>query len=276
MGWNVWASGGDSLTNVCSDARLRRPNSPRSWGVFGDLQLDLRQSNRAGQGNWRVGVPFTDLADLAARFQRGIVVPESRVGCGSDARIQPRGVDRLAIAVHGSAGGGVTTGGRFFINGLRGTPLTPDNLGQFRAQLTSVFGYTADNAVIFLMGCLAGRGAEGSRLLRTLSSAWPSRTFVAFTTILTGRSSFQNIRGNRCDEAGFRDTGTAMPGAVDTEERIENPRTRMWEHLGDPDYPADYYRLRWDLLQWADENSRHAKVMQNGRFRPGHGDEVDS
>ena len=265
MTWNVWASLADSNTTVCADARVYVPEA--HW--YGTSYVpDVSGANhRQGQGGWRVGVPAADLADLAARLERGVVVPDSAPGCGADLRVHAGDIDRLALAAHGDAGGGVVDGGRFFPDGTRAPALTPETVANRRPTLERILRYTSPNATVFLTGCQAGQGPQGTALLLALSALWPTRTFVAFANVLASGngSAILNSTRSGCSNPGFRDTGVGFPGAVDPGAYVLDAR-RNYQY---GEYGAR--RQVWDTLAWADEHSPGAKVVRQGAVLRGAG-----
>ncbi|WP_437850750.1 hypothetical protein [Sorangium sp. So ce363] len=97
------------------------------------------------------------------------------------------------------------------------------------------------------MGCMAGQGDDGTRLLTELSLIWPRRLVVGFTTI--GYRHPMHMMPHPAQDP-FQ-----LPGMRDT--NIEN------EVLVNP-HALD--RLWSDLVKmpWASEYSPHAKIARNG------------
>jgi len=239
MSLAVWACARDVPIYVCSDARLtdRSRINIISRSVTGTDQDH-------GQANWQVGINFVDLADLVAQL-RSFQVPEHVSGGGRQVR---RGqITRLAINAHGNWG-------EVFINGQTHTPtLTADSLRALHEQLHQIGLMTPNSrdnpAVILLVGCVAGTGEPGNRLLRGLSRLWPNRKVVGFTTIGFSHGGEMSRSGDGCTEPGMRDTHATSPGEAD------RSAGRYWTD-----------RRAWP---WASETSPHAKVALNDRIISG-------
>src|SRR3989449_1684193 len=153
----------NDLGLVCEDARV--PSNPRS------LMTPFR-----GQQGWQIGIPFQTLADLAARLQRGVPIPDdirrAQPSLGSTAGAGQ--IDRLAMFAHGWPGG-------FFVDGDGHTDLSARNFEAFRASLLAIGRFVAggdetrqrnDLPTIYLMGCEAGRGSGGAALFKLLFPCW--------------------------------------------------------------------------------------------------------
>jgi hypothetical protein len=119
-----------------------------------------------------------------------------------------------------------------------------DTLNQFKKMWDFFNNVMTDDGIVFLMGCLAGRGDEGTQLLTQLSLQLRPRKVVGFTT--NGFQSTTNQRREGGDgemEPGVRDTDVPLRVA---DEQI----LKRWEDL--------------NLLPWQSETSPHSKVAQNG------------
>jgi hypothetical protein len=194
-----------------------------------------------GQSGWQIGLNFTTLNDLANQLST-MVRPGWVAGTGTIGRGEIR---QLAIHSHGNAG-------ILLVNGRDGTPLTATSSGM-HGDLHRIGLMTPDDranpAVILLVGCLAGRGAEGTALLTALSRVWPNRLVVAFATLGYVAGGAMKRNGEFCTEPGMRDTDAVNPGEAD--------RTLPGHWTG---------RAAWP---WASEASTHAKVALNGAITRG-------
>jgi hypothetical protein len=192
-----------------------------------------------GQGGWDVGVNFVGLHDLATKLFHNPVCPPDR-----STPIRRGEVTRLAINAHG------TLGAQVFINGTGKEPLTPDTIKVYYQDLNDIGLATSEtNTVILFMGCLAGQGKDGSRLLLALADIWPGRKVVGFLTNgyapggpMTRRRSV-GCSEELCTEPGMRETDSRGSTMDPTQEK---------------DYLSRWNQL--DKLPWASEFSRSAKV----------------
>lgn len=242
MPFTVWASSRDVPGVVCSDARLggldpeSRVPSRRHVGdglppLYPGGIVDDRPGG-SGQGGWDRGISFSSLEDLARALSGHPFTAGS--------------VSRLAINVHGLSG-------LLLVDGDGREGLTADNCYRppFRTSVDKIGLATRRDAVILFMGCLAGQGPEGTRLLKQLSKSWPGRQVVAFTTVGFAPAGMMHRAGAGCTEPGMRDTDVEYagfgPGAND-------PTTRrlgeMWPNL--------------QAMPWASERSPHAKIALRG------------
>jgi hypothetical protein len=237
MALAVWADAPDVPTFVCADARLR--------GSGGGLPYP--GGTTSGQGGWDMGFHFANLSDLADKLCRRPIATPAHV-CGNWIRDCPpirRGqVTRLAINAHGLAG-------QLYV-GSRGTiPLTADNAeSSFHSDLHDIGLSTSESATILLMGCVAGQGPDGTRLLQALQRVWPGRTIVAFATVGYAPGGMMKRPGEPCTEPGMRDTGV-FSGSLS------------------PELEARTHGTRWgDLtsMPWASEASPGAKVIRGARI----------
>lgn len=237
MGLAVWAEAPDVPGNVCSDARLRGGRL---------TALAYPKGAPFGQAGWDMGIRFKNLSDLANKLNYSPASTPKHV-CGnwvwSCPPIKKGQVTRLAIHVHGLPG-------KVFFSGQNreSLALTADNIRGFHKDLSAIGRCTAQSATILIVGCLAGQGADGTRLIKRLSGVWPGRQVVAFTTIGYVAGANQLRPGEACTEPGMRDTK-------------ETSRFLSWQqqqkHIG---------RAWNDLtrLPWASEKSPNAKVVRNG------------
>jgi hypothetical protein len=230
---NLWAYHADFAT-LCRSAELDDGSG-----------LSYPRGNRQGQAGWHVTVRFTSLADLATRLHD---LPMPAEFCGNwfqDCDPLRRGeILRLAILAHGDQGGQLAVEGR-----ASSVRLTADTVREHRADLHAIGLFTRrSGSTILLMGCLAGQGPEGTRLLRQLSRVWPGRRVVGFSTVGYRHPGEMKRRGDACELPGMRDTDApAYAFAADT-RRLD----AMW---------TDFARM-----PWASESSTHAKVVRDGRI----------
>jgi len=256
VGVSVWAMHND-LGLVCEDARI--PNNPRS------LMTPFR-----GQQGWQIGIPFQTLADLAARLQRGVPVPDdirrAQPSLGSTAGAGQ--IDRLAMFAHGWPGG-------FFVDGDGHTDLSARNFEAFRASLLAIGRFVAggdetrqrnDVPTIYLMGCEAGRGSGGTALLNLLSQCWRGRKVVGFVTIgLRIPTDMERPvpPNGMCYNPGFRLPPRCDPQFVAPEQANSCDIDRIQQMLANASFrPLDDTRF----LSWANEFSPYAKVSWMGQI----------
>jgi len=200
-----------------------------------------------GQAGWDLGLQFSSLSDLANKLNYNPVSTPKHV-CGNWFRdcdpIKRGQVRRLGIHVHGLPG-------RLFPSGQqkKNMAVHADNIGRFHKELHAIGLCTSRNdSTILLMGCLAGQGKEGTRLLRALSRVWPGRRIVAFSTIGFVSGGDQARPGERCTEPGMRDTSNIYPAMSWAQQ--QSTYGPIWKDL--------------KKLPWASERSPHAKVVHNG------------
>jgi hypothetical protein len=234
MALAIWANAPDVPGAVCADARLRGRNGGPAYPA----------GETYGQGGWDMGIQFSSLADLARKLFGSPVNTPSHL-CGNWVRdcapIRRGQVTRLAINAHGLAG-------QVFVNGRSGPALTSESVSASHGDLHNIGLSTSESAVILLMGCLAGQGAEGTRLLQALSRVWPGRTVVGFATIGYAPGGAMKRPGDPCTEPGMRDTSNTSGSLSSAVE--DRAYGGIWNDLG--------------RLPWASEVSPHAKVVQNG------------
>jgi hypothetical protein len=106
-----------------------------------------------------------------------------------------RKINKLGICAHGDIGG------RVHISSS--TVLTADNVDypEILSRLTQFGNFLTTNAQVIFYACAAGQGEEGARLLTRLSTLWPHRTIIGFTTYGFIATSFgaPNAPGNVYD-----------------------------------------------------------------------------
>jgi len=203
--------------------------------------LAYPKGDRQGQAGWHVAVKFKTLNDLASNVV-GLKMPKEYCGrwfrdCDA---IQRGEVTRLGIMVHGEQGG------KLYVHGKGKKPvLTADTVPQFHADLHRIGLATSQNASIIFMGCLAGQGDGGTKLLVALSKCFPGRKVIGFATLGYRHPGAMKRPGQACELPGMRETDAPA-------EIYQNPPKydRQW---GD-----------FDALPWASEHTRHAKVAMNG------------
>ena len=213
-------------------------------GLDVDPKLSYPAGNEHGQAGWDVAVKYQDLADLAKLLSGGLAAaPETCTkwfGC-NPVPIQPGEVWRLAIMAHGDQGGVIA------VDGKDHPPfLTAKTVAARHGDLHTIGLATRRGSTIILMGCLAGQGELGTRLLMELSTVWPGRQVVGFTTAGYGHPGAMKKRGESCVYPGMRDTDVtaylfADPPKLD----------KLW---------SDFVKM-----PWASETSEHAKVVLDGK-----------
>jgi hypothetical protein len=232
----IWSQAPDVPTTVCEDARLDG----------GGAGLGYPLGNAKGQAGWDMGLQFKDLAHLADRLSRAPAATPSHT-CGNWVRrcapIQRGQVTRLGTHAHGLPG-------RIYFGGRGQKALDETNIDDFAADLEAIGRSLDSRASVLVMGCLAGAGKPGTKLLERLSGHyWPGRTVVAFATIGFVSGGDMLRRGEFCAEPGMRDTDNRSPALSWAQQQ------------------ADYGPIWKDLkrLPWASETSPHAKVAVDGR-----------
>ena len=247
---SVWAANEDVQIFVCPDARLRdRGQSPWPWQ---DPVISATDKTY-GQAGWDVGINFSNLEDLVNKLEN-LIVPDYAIGSGHERRIRPGELLRLAINAHGEPG-------VLFVDGTPRAsetrmPLRADTArGWHRDSLRRIGLLTPRDGtgIILLVGCEAGRGAEGTNFLLTLSRVWPNCKIVAFTNYgWAGGVGHMTRSSEVCTEPGMRD----MPEEFHSlpKQRREAACGRIWNNLG--------------RLPWASETSPNAKIVRNGRIIP--------
>lgn len=155
--------------------------------------------------------------------------------------VQRGEIVRLAIMCHGDQGG------QLLVNGKNRTPvLTVDTINQFHDDLHKIGLFTREKgSTILFMGCAAGQGLPGTRLLIALSKVWPGRRVVCFTTLGYRHPGAMSRSGEHCEEPGMRVTEARA-------SLYANPP--KWDGLWS----------KFAELPWASDTSIHAKVAKNG------------
>lgn len=227
---SVWAYHTDFGT-LCRNAQLDEGTG-----------LSYPQGNKQGQADWHVAIPFKTIEDLSQKLLNGVPMP--RQYCGNFFRdCDPIGrgeIVRLAIMAHGSKGGKVMVNGR-----SASSFLTPETVPAFHDALHNIGLYTRQTSIILLMGCLAGQGLEGTRLLILLSRVWPERKVVGFSTLGYRHPGAMKRPGEPCELPGMRDTDG-------------------WDEIAAKPATWDKQWSDFTTLPWASETSPHAKVSLNG------------
>jgi hypothetical protein len=226
---NVWMT---VIGEVCEDAFLHQKGKS-------DITIGSDATN--GQAGWDIGITYS-----SGGFNPGLLQVIKR-------RCQPFYINKLAINAHGGNSKIPGTGGEFDVNGIDSTkpehppidpPLTVPTIIQFAPMWQFFRRVIIDDGILFLMGCLAGRGDQGTQLLTELSMTLRPRKIVGFTTI-GFQDTYKQRRegGDGCMEPGVRDGDVPLP---DSDEHF----TKMWDNL--------------NLLPWESEISPHSKVARNG------------
>lgn len=238
MALAVWAEALDVPGHVCSDARLRGKKA---------TAVSYPKGASFGQAGWDMGLQFSSLSDLAQKLNYNPVSTPKHV-CGNWVfacdPIKRGQVTRLGIHVHGLPG-------KLFFSGEKNKKMavTPANVSSFRSDLNAIGLCTSQSgSTILFMGCLAGQGTEGTRLLKAFSKVWPGRRIVAFSTIGFVSGGDQKRPGAACTEPGMRDTNNTSP--VLSWAAQQSTYGPIWNNL--------------KKLPWASEKSPHAKVVLNG------------
>jgi len=230
---NVWAYHSDFGT-LCRNAKLDSGSG-----------LQYPQGNTKGQAGWHVAVRFTSLDDLARKFSSDMPMPSQYCGrwfrdCDSIRRGE---IIRLAIMAHGNQGGMV------HLNGQKAPGINAALVSSNNKALSQIGLMTSQaGSTIILMGCLAGQGVPGTRLLVELSRVWPGRQVVGFSTVGYRHPGQMKRKGESCELPGMRDTDASA-------YLFANPR--RFDHLWS-DFKA---------MPWASETSSHAKVVLNGSVK---------
>jgi hypothetical protein len=237
-GCAVWAEHTQAPTKVCDDARLDGGKAPVAY-PHGSLR---------GQGGWQVRVKFATVKELAARLT-ALTIPafygDPKAG---EALVPPGRITRLGINAHGM-------GGAFAINGPRAmsdfSQLINDTKilePELRAELERIRRMLMPGARILLLGCEAGQTLTGSNFVMTLSDIFRGHPVTAFTSI--GWAGASGRSGEKCDEAGMRDTRILRASSSQREE--EKRTADNWGDL-----------KTWP---WASEFSPSAKTALNGEI----------
>jgi hypothetical protein len=265
MSVTVWANSKDLPGVVCRDARLTDRTKTK---VLWSGRPVTTQDQLYGQAGWDVGLTFTSLEDLAGHLEK-LEIPKYVAGGGS--YIQPGDIRRLAIHAHGAPG-------TIFINGVdSAVRLTLKTIHdeKIHKQLDRIGRLTLDSAVantrafaeamkkrkdaavppplepavILFVGCIAGAGPDGTKLLCELSKLWPNRKVVGFVMLGYAPGGAMKRKDEGCNEAGMRDTTSPLAGEADRDA---------------PKYWADL--KTWP---WASEASPRAKVAFLGKLIKG-------
>jgi hypothetical protein len=244
----VWADSRDVPAMTCANARLggaaSHPANPNG------------QTN--GQGGWDIGLRFMNLTDLAGQLEQlQKTLPwhmcnhlswPPKWTCPGIGK-----VTQLAINAHGIPGtlytGGSPDGTKVFDPRAEHFAISVENLRAVAGDLLRIRDAMDLGATVFLMGCLAGQGQDGTDMLKVLSQCWPGRRIVAFTTVGFQDADLMLRDGKFCTEPGMRDTqavNQSPPGLAPWGEET------MWKNL--------------NMLPWASETSPGAKIALNGQI----------
>ena len=230
---SVWADRSDVPGHVCQDARHRDEDT----NIVG-------YDTYRGQAGWDMGVHYRNLADLVSQLTNTDTPAHIPPGPGGTRRIQPGQIRQLAIVAHGLRG-------ELRFDGESVPGITAENIARYRTELLQIRAFLYQDAVVFLMGCLAGQGSAGDRLLEILSGPayWQPCTVVAFTTL------------------GAQYSQSRSPGWVwqQIERNCTEPGMRI---TNDPElpFPGTHRDYSGQNLAWASQSSPHAKVARYGRI----------
>lgn len=241
MSLHVWAGCYDAPTRVCEDARLRLKPAPYNPFRFGPALSSTDQTY--GQRGWHVGLQFLTLDHLADQLER-LVVPDYVTP--NEHTIRRGELRRLAINAHGNAGLLHVGGERV----PRAPPLQESTFTSYHPVLHRIGLLTPrdGSGIIYLMGCVAGFGEAGTKLLIRLSRVWPNRRVVGFIAVGFAAGGEMRRVGEHCEEPGMRDTLSGH-SAGEGEQQAQAWGSR-WRNLSE--------------LPWASEHSPSAKVALNG------------
>jgi len=252
---NVWAElSGPSKTN--RDARLDGREWPR-----GPYYPDGTPN---GQVGWDMGIQAASLDNLAEKLHtestpRHVCEPVISWCESNCCPIVPGQIYRLAIVGHGAPGQMEV---RSFCGGSKSPDcfLTHQSVGGMHKAALKKIGRLLDpeEGRVLLIGCNAGKGPAGSRLLIELSNLWKGRRVTGFIQGMY----YQNTHGN----PGYR---------IPKDELYDNTCKETYGMCSGWDDPksdkcqCEYkrYGQYWnDLgkLPWASEFSRWAKTAENG------------
>lgn len=247
----IWAETLDVPNNVCEDARLHDHGA----GILDDaVELAAQKWKYPdgppyGQAGWDWGLQFDSLLKLVRQMENEKMPDFLQERFGAEF-LPEDSLTRLAIHAHGEPG-------KIYVQGLNKTALTADNITtewDFSWFLSKLGNYLKADATVIFMGCYAGLGANGTRLLKALSrESFPGRKVVLFATL--GYAFPQQKRpgepASRGYEPGMRDTDYTIPCGGDS--------TCQYKHYGQ-------YFEKLDKLPWASESSPHARVALNGQI----------
>lgn len=273
----VWATQRGCPANVADDARLRGPadsDGNHPW---------VRQDNFWGQAGWHMGMRWNDFDDLAGQLRRGAPVPDwieqqerDNSGCtwvqalygrppyvqqcsGPNRAVVRGEIHRLALNMHGRPGVLLVDRSANLPNGDPAPGLDVASFPRYQARMQTILEFTTSTAVILFMGCTAGVGRPGTELLRRFSAVWPSRTFVAFTTIgvqmpgvMHQNRPGETAGGLEATEPGMRDSNVTQP----------QPN----HDYGTTIVVGGREMSEWESFPWASDTSPHAKVIRGGQI----------
>ncbi|MEO9052218.1 MAG: hypothetical protein ABI280_10505 [Ginsengibacter sp.] len=234
-------SGRTGAIPVCSSAASSTPahlftTTPAQ--LVESLAVWVYRSDRfaftgGGYNGWDITYGFTTLQGLVDRL--------------ASSGHALRKISKLGICAHGDTSGsvqisltlsrpGISPGDVRVENGL-----TADNVDypDIILRLSQLENFLNASAQVIFFSCIAGQGANGTRLLSRLSRLWQNRTIIGFTTY------------------GYIDTtfGAAnAPGNVYDTEQLGDSLARS---------AADQYRRGIIHLSRMDENNNTAKWVRN-------------
>lgn len=240
---SVWAAAPDVPIFPCFDARLNGE----------DTKITYPNGTNLGQAGWDMGINYINLKDLADKLKRNPMEIPSHV-CGKEEcdRVLKKGqIYRLAINAHGNTG-------EIRINGKTKEAVTSANIDKFREDLHDVgLAVSEYGGTILLMNCVAGRGKEGSKLLKALSNIWTGRKVVGFITIGFAWGARMKRPGTGCTEAGMR----ATHSIASLEEREHRSN---WNDLNILPWAWEHVKLQRTDRQGNDHMVPVAKIALNG------------
>lgn len=206
---NVWAVGGSAPGLVREDACASDPSH--------------------AQPGWDVGVNYGGIDDLVHKLQQLLDDRKDPLAPPNSDPLFETLIGKLAISAHGGSNG------EFYINGP-GLPLRASDFATYLPQLRKIGELLEHNATIYLMGCLAGKGIAGTKLLNALSGEWSGRMVVGFTRI------GQDPADGHCPGTKFGDKLFAAKNAAEENQR----------------------EIALLSAPWASEHSPQAKVSRFG------------
>ena len=137
-------------------------------------------------------------------------------------------VTKLAIVAHGDRGGLVKTS----------PPMTQSSIFVDAAvcgYVSTLRDYLQPRAMVILISCMAGAGAEGTNFLRALSTFWPNRDVVGFTT--SGEwNPYHTVAGDIFDTGMQISGGTVLdrlsPSELVARRMTERSNSSKWARNG--------------------------------------------
>ncbi len=246
---------------ICEDARLRSRDGSVLIAGTGD--------RIHGQAGWDIGMNVNHLEDLATKLN-------SLHGK----------VRRLGIVAHGGPGefhiakppliitqneNDIRKWYKHLKKDNKKLPIDTfvrdgrvlDTVSEHKEALISIARSLTPDATVLLLGCRAGEGLSGRKLVMRISEFLQGRRIVAFTTIQyhpgDNKLTVRGIKGRglgegACLEPGVRNSPyTDSPGSPEEEfERYHGPNQKKWNDLGQ--------------LPWGSEDSGATIKARNGKI----------